>query len=76
MCTNLDQTAELSMGRLDQAQTRAEPENNLKLQMSLISSNNCLRIFVQFNAKFCSILLLFTLLYGLQLCNTKLVYIK
>ena len=40
------------------------------------SPNNCLQISNQFNAKFCSILLLETLLYGLQLWNTKLVYIE
>ena len=71
--------AELSMSWLDQAPTR--PENaspNPKLIYNCKSAgknpNNCLQIFVQFNAKFCSILLLFTLLYGLQACNTKLVY--
>ena len=52
---------------------KPEPESNLKLYMS---PKNYLQIFVQFNAKFCSILLLFTLLYGLQPCNTKLVYVE
>ena len=73
------------MGLLDQARARKckpEPGPNPKIiqncKWARKNPNNCLQTFVQFtgNAKCCSILLLLTLLYGLQLCNTKLVYIE